>query len=155
LPLNPQAAMERAMSFPPSRASARPARDRRWRRWRWGICGSLALLLAAAAGARLGWFDKRDAHPVDDPWRLAQTALAVDDLEGAKAHLRTFLETWPLHAEGRFTLARVCRRTDDLDGWREHLRAAETLQWPKQEIAREQLLLQVQTGDVWGAEVGL
>src|SRR5439155_26646001 len=51
-----------------------------------------------------------------------------------------------------FLLARTCRRDNDPAGWQRHLKNAEVLQWPKEAIDLERLLMQAQTGDVGRAE---
>ncbi len=85
-------------------------------------------------------------------WQAAQEAIANQDVEQAKIHVRHCLEAWPLDAQAHFLLARLCRRTDDLAGWQVHFKNADALQWPAEELAREGLFMRLQLGDMPGSE---
>jgi tetratricopeptide (TPR) repeat protein len=150
--------MSAPSSPPPANCSPAPARPGFLRR---GVRRTAGVALALLLGGLGGWLAfewsaaGRGPEPEPDAWQQARAALAADDLEPAKDHLRALLGQWPFHAEGHFLLARACRRSDDVAGWEEHLRTAEALQWPKEEAARERLYLRLQSGDVWGAEAEL
>jgi tetratricopeptide (TPR) repeat protein len=79
-------------------------------------------------------------------WQQAQEAFAAHDLVLARSHLERCLQGWPLDAETSFLLARTCRRSDDLLSWQTYLHRAEALQWSKEDLRLEQLLMAVQSG---------
>ncbi|MBX9582813.1 MAG: tetratricopeptide repeat protein, partial [Gemmataceae bacterium] len=114
----------------------------------------LALLAVAAGG--LGWWWAARPRPAPDPTlaRLgeAKAALAAAHFPEARDHLRAVLDDWPLDAETHFLLAQTSRRDDDLPIWDYHLRAAARLQWPADEVEREQLLARIQAGDLRRAD---
>jgi tetratricopeptide (TPR) repeat protein len=122
---------------------------------------ALALLLAAlaAAGAAALWAWSRPAGEVPDGlhhhWREAERALDADDLALARDHLQQCLQIYPVSAEAHFLLARLERRAENPAECLSHLGKAKALQWPKEEIDFERLLLQAQTGGARRAEAKL
>jgi tetratricopeptide (TPR) repeat protein len=107
----------------------------------------LALGVSAAAYAFTWWKNSRDAKASPEAlisFRLAQDSASNLDLETAKTHLRQCLNSWPLDAEVHFLLARLCRRSNDFAGWQIHLGHAEALQWSKEEVQRETILMRIQ-----------
>src|SRR5262249_35086145 len=118
---------------------------------------AFCLLVLGGAGAwfAVRWATGRTPAPEPDAWEQAQAALAAEDLEQALAHLRRFLQEWPLHAEGHFLLARACRRADDFAGWQKHLETAQALGWSEGDIDQERLCMRAQTGDARPLEAAL
>jgi Tfp pilus assembly protein PilF len=88
-------------------------------------------------------------------WREARQALEAEDLARTRDHLRQCLEIYPANAETHFLLAHVARRSDDPAECLSHLGKAKALQWPREEIDFERLLLQAQTGGARRAEAKL
>jgi tetratricopeptide (TPR) repeat protein len=141
------------MTDPATLPAAPPPTPTRLSRRRWLFAG-LALLVVAAGG--LGWWWATRPRPAPDttPARLdeAKAALAAAHFPEARDHLRAVLDAWPLDAETHYLLARAYRRDDDLADWDYHLRTAARLQWPSEEIEREQLLARIQAGDLRRAD---
>ncbi len=85
-------------------------------------------------------------------WNQAEQALQRMDLPGACGHLRAYLDLRPEDAEGHFLLARTLRRASRFDEAVIQLREARRLDWVRESIELEELLLRVQQHGVRGAD---
>src|SRR5262245_63018871 len=108
----------------------------RWRRRALVLVGLAALAAAVYGGARA-----RAAWRAEQDWRQARAAVAAEDLAAARNHLDRYVAARPGAAEGRFLLARTCRRLGDHEAAWEHLEAARRLQYDEDELAVEVLML--------------
>lgn len=146
LPGGPQALVERM------RGRFRP------RRVVYGLL--ILLLIAGGAGAAWWWkpWSSRQANETEGGaahWRLAQEALAANDVATAKEELEHCARAWPLNAETQFLLARTCRRLDQTELWRMHLHRAVLLHWPQRDVELEQRMQLAQSGGLPAVEQSL
>lgn len=127
-----------------------------YRRVGLGVAALLALAGIGYGAARLlnsgGTVAKESSRT---PWLQARRAVDAFDYEAAREALTRCRELWPLNAEVQFVLARVSRQLEDVPAWQRYLHAAEVLQWPREQIELERLLMRAQSGDVWSVEAKL
>ncbi len=143
-------------ALPPGRSGSFIAR---WRRPRTGWVGGVLLVLGGLAA--VWWWNPWSKPPANnpeggaEPWRLAQAALAANDVTTAKQELEKCAKAWPTSAETHFLLAQTCRRLDDMEGWRMHLHRAVLLHWSPRKIQIEQQLMIAQSGGLASVEESL
>lgn len=124
----------------PSNSRRQPAIARRSFRDRifWATISLTAVAAAAYATGLTGTI----------PRHLARSALQKRDVDSALDWLRVVGRVSPPSGETEFLLARARRKQGRLDDLRRHLKNAADLGYPKDVLAREELLAQAQTGDI-------
>src|SRR5262245_55488437 len=88
-------------------------------------------------------------------WRQAKQALLDCDWTAAQRHLEACVQVWPNSGETHFQLARCSRRGGDLEAARLHLRRAKDLNWLRDAVDLEYVLLAAQSGRVAEMEKAL
>jgi tetratricopeptide (TPR) repeat protein len=81
-------------------------------------------------------------------WRQARHSIDRGDLGLAQEQLQYCLTVWPSSGETHFLLARTARRAGDSSTARTHLKEASRLDWVKEQIRLEYLLIDAQAGGV-------
>jgi tetratricopeptide (TPR) repeat protein len=91
----------------------------------------------------------------DPNMRKARQALAKHDLQAARQHLMTYLESHPADADGHFLLARTARRLGDYpEAWHQ-LRKCARLGGIPEAVELEELLIAAQRGELQEGEAKL
>lgn len=104
---------------------------------------ALLLLLVGLGGLGGSWYGWGYWH-----WRAARQALDAADPGRGRTHLAHCLRVWPRSAATHLLAAQAARRDGACSEAERHLKACRQLHAPPAAVAREQVLLHVQQGDL-------